>query len=67
MDCNPPGSSVQEILQARILVSMTSGFHEWVSMTSSRRDLPDLGVEPASLNSVLVAVSLPLVPAGKPF
>ena len=28
MDCNPPGSSVQEILQARTL--------EWVSMPSSR-------------------------------
>ena len=28
MDCNPPGSSVHGILQARIL--------EWVAMTSSR-------------------------------
>ena len=28
MDCNPPGSSVHEILQARIL--------EWVAMPSSR-------------------------------
>ena len=29
MDCSPPGSSVQEILQARIL--------EWVSIPFSRR------------------------------
>ena len=41
MDCSPPGSSVPGILQARIL--------EWVVMPSSR-DLPDPGIEPASLS-----------------
>ena len=35
MDCSPPGSSVHEILQARIL--------EWVA-----RDLPDPETEPGS-------------------
>ena len=40
MDCSPPGSSVHGILQARIL--------EWVAMPSSR-DLPNPGIEPASL------------------
>ena len=38
-DCSPPGSSVQGILQARIL--------EWVAMPSSR-DLPDPGTESTS-------------------
>ena len=37
MDCSLPGSSVLEILQARIL--------EWVAMPFSR-DLPNLGIEP---------------------
>ena len=37
---SPPGSSVHEILKARIV--------EWVAMPSSR-DLPDLGIKPASL------------------
>ena len=40
MDCSPPGSSVHGILQARIL--------EWVALPYSR-DLPDPGIEPASL------------------
>ena len=46
MDYSPPGSSVHGILQARIL--------EWVAMSSSR-DLPDLGIEPASLASPTLA------------
>ena len=36
---SPPGSSVHEILQARIL--------QWVTMPSSK-DLPDPGIEPVS-------------------
>ena len=47
-DCSPLGSSVHEILQARIL--------EWVAMPSSR-NLPDLGIEPVS--PALQADSLP--------
>ena len=39
MDCSLPGSSLRGILQARIL--------EWVA-TSSSRDLPGPGIEPAS-------------------
>ena len=42
MECSPPGSSVHGILQARIL--------EWVAMPPSG-DLPDLGIELASLMS----------------
>ena len=42
MDCSLPGSSVHGILQARIL--------EWAAMPSSR-DLPDPGIDPASLRS----------------
>ena len=42
MDCSPPGSSVNGILQERILV--------WVVVSFSR-DLPDPGIEPASLRS----------------
>ena len=38
-DCSPPGSSVREILQARIL--------EWVALPPPR-DLPDPGLKPAS-------------------
>ena len=37
VDYSPPGSSVQGILQARIL--------EWVAI-SSPEDLPDPGIEP---------------------
>ena len=40
MDYSPPGSSVHEILQARIL--------EWVAI-SFPGDLPDPGIEPRSL------------------
>ena len=42
MDCSPPGSSVHEILQARIL--------KWVAVSSSR-DLFDPGIELTSLMS----------------
>ena len=38
MDCNPPGSSVHGIFQARIL--------EWVATFPSPRDLPAPGIEP---------------------
>ena len=40
MGCSLPGSSVCEILQARIL--------EWVAMPSPPGDLPDPGIEPGS-------------------
>ena len=46
MNYSLPGSSVQGILQARIL--------EWVAMPSSR-DLPDSGTEPPSLKSPALA------------
>ena len=46
MDCNPPGSPVRGILQARIL--------EWVAMPSPG-DLPDPGIELASLMSPALA------------
>ena len=42
LDCSPPGSSVQGILQVRIL--------EWVVMLSSR-SLPNPGIEPTSFLS----------------
>ena len=62
MGCSPPGSSVHGTLQARIL--------ERVAMASSRGsprpppgDLPDPGIEPASLTSALAGGgSLPLAP-----
>ena len=50
MDCSPPGSSVREILQARIL--------EQVAIPSPG-DLSDPGIEPGS--PVLQADSLPLL------
>ena len=40
MDCSPPGSSVHEISQARIL--------EWATVSSSR-GLPNPGIEPAKV------------------
>ena len=46
MDCSPPGSSVHEILQVRIL--------EWAVISSSG-DLPNPGIEPASLVSPALA------------
>ena len=52
MDCSSPGSSVQEILQGRIL--------EWVAMLSSRassqpRDLLNPGIKRTSLMSPALA------------
>ena len=47
MDCSWPGSSVHGIFQARIL--------EWVFSFPSPRDLPDPGIEPASLASPTLA------------
>ena len=58
-DCNPPGSSVHGILQARIL--------EWVAVLffrGSSQDLPNPGVKPRSLT--LQADSLPFELTGKP-
>ena len=46
MDCSPPGSSVNGILQARLL--------EWVTLSYSG-DLPGPGVEPATLASPALA------------
>ena len=46
MDCSPPGLFVRGILQARIL--------EWVAFASPG-DLPDPGLEPASLASPALA------------
>ena len=43
VDCSLPGSSVHGILQARIL--------EWVTLPSSRENLPDLEIKPMSLMS----------------
>ena len=59
VDCNPVGSSVHGILQARIL--------EWVAMLSSRASSQLRDIEPTSLLSLALAGgSLPLVPCGKP-
>ena len=56
MNCSLPGSSVHEILQARIL--------EWLVIFFSQQDLPNPGIEPGS--SKLQADSLPSEPPGKP-
>ena len=62
--CDPmggslPSSSVHGIFQARIL--------EWVAMPSSG-DLPNSGIELASLMSLALAgSSLPPAPPGKPY
>ena len=68
MDCSPPGSSVHGILQARII--------EWLSFPPPG-DLPDPGIEPASLMPPALAdrfvfvfvfvFVLPLAPPGKAF
>ena len=59
MDCSPPDSSVPGILLARIL--------EWVAIPSSRRDLPNPGMEIESpMFPALQADSLPTEPPGKP-
>ena len=49
MDYSPPGSSVHEILQAKIL--------EWVAMSSLSGDLPDprIELEPKALKSTALA------------
>ena len=58
MDCSPPGSSVHGISQARIL--------EWGAISYSR-DLPDPGIQPASLvPPVLAGRFLTTVTPGKP-
>ena len=53
VDCGLPGSSVHEILQARML--------EWVAI-SFPGDLPNPGIEPVSLTFPTL---VPLVPPGK--
>ena len=50
MDCNPPGSSVCRILQARIL--------EWVAVCPPPGDLPDPGIESKVLMSPALAGGL---------
>ena len=55
MDYSSPGSSVHEILQARIL--------EWL-LFPSPGDLPNSGIKPGS--PALSANSLPSEPPGKP-
>ena len=58
MDCRPPGSSVQAIIQVRIL--------EWVAMTFSRGS-SNSGIESPFLCLLHWQVSyLPLTPPGKP-
>ena len=58
MDCSPPGFSVHEISQARIL--------EWDDI-SSFRDLPNPGIEPTSPASPSLAGKLfASEPPGKP-
>ena len=58
LDCNPPGSSVHEIFQARILV--------WVAISFSRRSSQPR-VEPVPPAShALQADSSPVEPSGKP-
>ena len=47
MGCSLPGSSVHEILSARIL--------EWVAMPSPPGDIPDPGIKPMSLRSPALA------------
>ena len=56
MNCNPPGSPVHEILQARIL--------EWVAIFSSRGIFPTQGSNLSLLHLLhWQAGSLPLVPS----
>ena len=58
MDCNPSGSSVHGILQARILECWSA------SLFPSPRDLPYPGIKPGS--PALQADSLPSESPGKP-
>ena len=55
MDCSPPGSTIHEIFQARIL--------EWVAISFSR-DLPNPGIQPRTPE--LQVDSLPTELQGKP-
>ena len=55
MDCNPPGSSIHGIFQARVV--------EWVAISFSG-DLPKQGIEPRS--PALQEDSLPSGLRGKP-
>ena len=55
MDYSPPGCSIHEVFQARIL--------EWVAISLSG-DLPNLGIKPGS--PALQANTLPSEPTGKP-
>ena len=58
-DCSPPGSSVHEISQGRIL--------EWVAMPSSRGIFPSQRLNPSLLHLLHWQVGyLPLAPPGKP-
>ena len=57
MDCSPPGTSVREIFQARIL--------EWVAIPSPG-DLPDPGIEPESASPALAGRFFNTMPPGKP-
>ena len=56
MDCSPPGSSVHEIFQARVL--------EWALPFPSPGDLPNPGIKPRS--PALQADALLSEPPGKP-
>ena len=57
MDCDPPGSFVYGIFQARIV--------EWVAISPG--DLPDPGIEPVSLASPALAGGFfTTTPPGKP-
>ena len=59
MDCSQLGFSVHGILQARVL--------KWVALPAPG-DLPDPGVEPASLTSPALAGGFfATKPLGKPF
>ena len=60
VDCSLPGSSIHEIFLARIL--------EWIAMPPPG-DLPDPGIEPASLAPppALQTDSLLLSPRGSPY
>ena len=58
MDCSPPGSSVQGILQARIL--------KWVAISFSG-DLPNPGIKPMSFVApALAGRFFTTEPPGKP-
>ena len=59
MDCSPAGSSVDRILQARIL--------EWVAMTSSRESSRPRIKSVSLASPAWTGSSLPLVPHEKPW